>query len=80
MNELRSFSVGEPVATPIAVVVAVSGMLVITAGVVIRLTLIAIASPAEASATARVVVMILGSIVLAFIPALSMWAVRLGWK
>lgn len=65
---------------PIAVFIAIGGMLLITAGVVIRLLLIAINSPADVPVSGRIIVTILGSIVLGFLPALSAWAVRRGWK
>lgn len=65
---------------PIAVFVATGGMLLITAGVVIRLILIAIASPPDVPATGRIIFTILGAIVIGFLPALSAWAVWRGWK
>ena len=65
---------------PISVLVAIGGMLLITAGVVVRLILIAATSSVDASAAARVFVTIVGSVVLGFLPAVSAWAIRRAWR
>ena len=80
MSEFRSFSMKERVEIPISVLVAIGGMLLITAGVVVRLILMTATSSVEASAAPRMFVTIVGSVVLGFLPALSAWAVSRAWR